>query len=285
MIIKTYEFNNCDVIEYSLVIPVYNQGNIIVKHLNSYICNTIKPFEIILILDYCSDNSEDNIIKYLNNYKNVNDDFIKILLFRTEEPLFETKCDNIGFKLSSGKYCLEIQADMEITELGYNVHMTKPFNILDNVIAVSGRCAHNLYRRGGIGKLNRNIEKSIEELNIDRNIFYVYETCNRGPLLIDKAKLIELNYLDENIYYLDNSDHDLMARAYLEKQYICGYVPINFNSFLYNGSTRNNKCKNSYYNSINAIKKRELDKIYKENNKLPLYKKIWKNKKEEKYNI
>tara|TARA_R110002074_G_scaffold65363_1_gene155431 strand:+ start:4680 stop:5540 length:861 start_codon:yes stop_codon:yes gene_type:complete len=286
MIHKIYKFNtNHTSIDYSIVVPIYNQCDIIVNNLNSYITNTINPFEIILILDYCWDDSEKNIITFLDNYENINKDLMQIVIYKNEEPLFETKCDNIGFKASIGKYCLEIQADMEMTEHGYNLHLTKPFNILNTIIAVSGRCCHNLFTGGGVGKLGRSIEQPIENLRVDKNIFYVYETCNRGPLLIDRSKLIELNYLNDDIYYLDDSDHDLMARAYLEKKYICGYVPINFNSPLSHGSTRNNKCSDQHYNNINITKKRILHQIYKENNKMPYYKSIWKNKPIEKYNI
>jgi glycosyltransferase involved in cell wall biosynthesis len=283
---KIYNFNNTHtVIDYSIVVPIHNQCDIIVNNLNSYIINTINPFEIILILDFCSDKSEENIITFLDKYDNINNDLVQIIIYKTEEPLFETKCDNIGFKSASGKYCLEIQADMEMIEHGYNLHLTKPFKKLDNVIAVSGRCSRNLFRGGGIGKLGLSVEKSIEALNINKNKFYVYETCNRGPLLIDRNKLIELDYLNENIYYLDDSDRDLMARAYLEKKYICGYVPIDFNAPLKHGSTRSNKCKNQHYNHINQSKKRLLHKIYKENNKLPYYKSIWKNKATQVYDI
>ena len=51
---------------------------------------------------------------------------------------------------------------------------------------------------GGIGKLGVLIEKSVSELNIDKNKFYTYETCNRGPLLFDRQKLKQLNYLKEH---------------------------------------------------------------------------------------
>jgi len=50
--------------------------------------------------------------------------------------------------------------------------------------------------------------------------------------------------LDEENYFLDDSDHDLMARAFLEKGYLCGYVPIEFSAPLYVGSTRNNNTYN-----------------------------------------
>ena len=248
---------NIDTIVYSIITPVYNQEDIIVRNIKSYINNTNDNFEIIIILDSCSDNTKENVLNFLKTFKCDNKNFIQIQILETTEPLFETKCDNIGFKLAQGKYLLEIQADMEMTQLGYNTQLTKPFNLLTNVIAVSGRCAHNLYRSGGVGKLGRTIENSIDQLKIEKNIFYTYETCNRGPLLLDKDKVIELNYLDEENYFLDNSDHDLMARAYILKKYICGYVPIDFNAPLENGSTRKQKDEqnmtkfNEYTNKIN----------------------------------
>ena len=139
-----------------------------------------------------------------------------------------------------------------MTMPNYNLYLSKPFNLLNNVFAVSGRCAHNVFRGGGIGKLGHSIETSIESLGLNSNIFYVYETCNRGPLLFHKKKLEELNYLDEKNYHLDNSDHDIMVRAYLEKKYISGYVPINFNSPLVYGSTR----KSDDFKDINDMYKK-----------------------------
>ena len=154
-------FSSTKEIIYSVITPVYNQESIIVENLQSIINNTGDNFEIIIILDFCFDNTEQNIMNFLANYENKVDNFIQITILKNEDkPLFETKCDNIGFKISSGKYCLEIQADMKMVEKEYNLHLTKPFNKIDNVIAVSGRCAHNLFNDNGIGKLGYDIEKS-----------------------------------------------------------------------------------------------------------------------------
>jgi glycosyltransferase involved in cell wall biosynthesis len=253
------EEKNIEII-YSIVTPVFNQEEIIVDNLKSVIMNTLENFEIIVILDFCFDNTEKNLMYFLENYENNIPNFIQITIFKNENiPLFETKCDNIGFKNSVGKYCLEIQADMKMVEYGYNIHLTKPFLLLDNVIAVSGRCAHSLFNGGGIGKLGENCETNIEYLGVDKNKFYVYETCNRGPLLLDREKLKEMGYLDEKEYFLDDSDHDLMARAYLEKKYICGYVPIDFYAPMSLGSTRN--CKNYSYCEEYLINKNEKKRL------------------------
>lgn len=61
---KYYKLNDGEII-YSIVIPIYNQEKIIVKNLQSIILNTIENFEIILILDYCFDNTENNILEFL----------------------------------------------------------------------------------------------------------------------------------------------------------------------------------------------------------------------------
>jgi glycosyltransferase involved in cell wall biosynthesis len=283
---KFYEFNKGEII-YSIVTPIYNQEQIIVKNLLSVIEHTLDNFEIILILDYCFDATEKNIINFFDTYQNKKDNFISLKIFKnTEKPLFETKCDNIGFKNAVGKYCLEIQADMEMTETGYNLHLTKPFEILNNVIAVSGRCAHYLFDHNGVGKLGGLIEKNIEDLKVEKNKFYVLETCNRGPLLLDRKKLAELNYLNEEDYFLDDSDHDLMARAYLEKKLICGYVPINFKAPLVNGSTRNNINYNYCPEYLtNRNEKLRLDQISRTKLGLRKYSNIWEKRKMVTYDI
>lgn len=273
-------YNQTTDIIYSVVTPVYNQESIIVENLQSIINHTSGNFEIIMILDFCFDKTEQNIMNYLSNYANKVDNFIQITIFKNEEkPLFETKCDNIGFKYSSGKYCLEIQADMKMIESGYNLQLTKPFNAFNNVIAVSGRCAHNLFTEGGIGKLGCYIEKPISKLDVRKDKFYVYDTCNRGPLLIDKTKLEKLNFLNEDEYFLDDSDHDLMARAYIEYGYICGYVAIDFHAPLCLGSTRNN---NNYNNCkeyfINMHEKEVMYSKCKSKMGLNKYRHIWKNR-------
>ena len=247
-LLKEYIYNENirDNIIYSIITPIYNQENIIVNNINSFLKHTLGTFEIILILDFCSDNTETNIINFFDNYKNINNDFYGIRIFKQDKsPIFEASCDNIGFINSYGKYSLEIQADMEMVEIGYNLELSKPFNLFSNVFAVSGRCAHNIFNDNGIGKLGHLIERSIEDINVKKNNFYVFETCNRGPLLFCNKKLKEINFLDEKNYHMENSDHDAMVRAYLSNKYICGYVPINFKSPLNNGSTRKNNTNNN----------------------------------------
>ena len=138
-----------------------------------------------------------------------------------------------------------------------------PFKAVDYVLKETNNKINDIdfdYKDNldGIGKLGINIEKSIKELNVKENNFYIFDTCNRGPLLIDNYKLKQMNYLDERNYFLDNSEHDLMIRARLSKNYICGYFPIDFYAPLKHGSTRNRKIKLNFKNVINLIEFKRL---------------------------
>lgn len=254
---KEYIYNKDNKVTYSVIVPVYNQEKIIIKNIEAILKHTFGLFELIIILDFCNDNSEQNLLDFFNHYTNKNIGFYGVRLFKQENsPIFEASCDNIGFINSYGDFCLEIQSDMEMQVDGYNLKLSKPFTLLNNVFAVSGRCAHNLFGgRGGVGKLGVAIEKPIEQLEVDENLFYVYETCNRGPILFCRKKLEEINFLNEKKFYLDNSDHDAIVRAYLHKGYISGYVPIDFSSPLQDGSTRKKEPKNAYQKINQKYKK------------------------------
>ena len=265
---KIYEDNK---VKYTIVIPVFNQEKIIIKNIISIIRNTLGEYEIIIINDFSSDKTLRLLKNFFNNFQPIYKNFKRIRIIDTSWPLFETKCDNIGFKLSKAKFVLEIQADMQMLIKGYDQILSKPFYKIDNLIAVSGRCAHFFDyndESDGAGKIGINIEKSLKELNVKTNKLYIFDTCNRGPLLIDNSKLMQLNYLDERNYFLDNSEHDLMLRARLLKNYICGYFPIDFHAPLKDGSSRNRKIKINFKNIINFIEFNRLKIIYRKRERL-----------------
>jgi glycosyltransferase involved in cell wall biosynthesis len=270
---RVYLFNTHETPVFSIVTPIYNQESIIVKNIRSILQHTEGFFEVILILDYCFDKTEEYLLNYLDSLE-PRENLIQVRVFKqTGKPLFETKCDNIGFRASMGKYCLEIQADMEMVEPGYNLELEKPFKMFQDILAVSGRCAHDLFGGHGVGKLGERVEHTLESLGIQRGVFYMFDTCNRGPLLLDRAKLEELGFLNEIDFFLDNSDHDLMARAFLEKKYKCGYVPIEFTSPLRDGSTRETNYIDCDEYKINRAERERVSKLC--NSSLEKYRDVW----------
>jgi FkbM family methyltransferase len=225
---------------FSIVIPIHNQEKVIRSHLGAAIRNmTEKPFEVILILDACSDGTKKEVECWISDIIECAHPILltHVVILESSMPLFETAADNLGFFLGEGEYVLEIQADIEITEKGYNMHLLEPFKHIPELLGISGRGCHSLTRTECAGRITRNVEYPMPP-EYQRNLVYIAETCIRGPLLLNKAKLVEMGYLDEKHFFLDNSDHDLFARAYKEKGWTCGYIPIDYISVLDNGSTR-----------------------------------------------
>jgi len=74
------------------------------------------------------------------------------------------------------------------------------------------------------------------------------------------------------------SDHDLFARAYVEHNWICGYVPIDFLALLENGTTRKkrDKLNQEYYDKFSNETKNNNGFISKNINNIP-YRDIIKN--------
>jgi hypothetical protein len=196
------------------------------------------------------------------------------LVLKSTIPLFEVAADNLGFFCSRGKYCLEIQADMEMTDEGYNMRLLQPFLLNDNIIGISGRCTHDFTgQRGGVGKLGFDISVKVKDLpNVDADYYYIGETCNRGPLLFDKEKLKTLKYLDEANYFLENDEHDLFARAYVEHGWRCGYVPIDFIALLENGTMRKKRdaLNQEYYDKFRRESTKHDGFLYKNVNTIQI---------------
>ena len=240
--------------EFSVVMPIHNQETIITDNLNSVLKHMDGTFEMILVVDACSDQTLERILDWVEQPKPQS--LTRLVVILSVTPLFETAADNIGFRLAKSPYILEIQADMLMTEKGFNRILERPFKRNENVIGVSGRCAHDFLQTTCIGKLGQLVEQPYDPALSQTN-FYVFGTCNRGPLLLHKEKVQALGYLDEANYFLDNSDHDLFARAFKKKSWICGYVPIEFLSPLVDGSTRKprDSLNQLFYNDYKLTKK------------------------------
>lgn len=202
LIYESYS-NNQTSIDLSIVVPIYNQEAIIYNNLVSILEHTKDTdYEIIIILDSCSDSSESIVLDIFKKELTTKYIFLKhIVILKSYITLFETAADNVGFICSQGQYILEIQADIEMTESGYNKKLLIPFLKNNRIIGISGRCCHSFKWEQeliAIGKVGYNYDKCVANIKgIDTNHYYIYETCNRGPLMFDKSKLSKLGYLDE----------------------------------------------------------------------------------------
>jgi len=244
----------------SLILTVHNKGFLLPLVLESIKKYTIGNYELIIVLDGCSDNSESISFDFKNKNKNL---CIEIL----EAPdVFETKANNIGLRKSSGDISIIIQDDMVINELNWNNRLLKPFSVFDDVFAVTANCAHNWELNPNSKHLNSEIITDYEwsdilnhvdhanRNNTSRDQFSIRQCVNRGPLAINNIDLKCLNYLDESFAPLDMDDHDLCFRSkVLNKVVGCYWIDYisepNWGGTRINGSPANWQLRSNQKNT------------------------------------
>lgn len=151
--------------EISYVIPVFNQEQIIRRNLSSLVLNARSTFELILIDDNSSDSTFTQVIDFLESPElRACKRWTKIIVVQFRRQYFETMCDHVGIMRSSAKYVIEIQADMDIVEDGFDLKLVRALQSDPQLFIVSGRGVMNFadiaYSYGKFGGSEASIGKS-----------------------------------------------------------------------------------------------------------------------------
>lgn len=234
---------------HSLILTVHNKDFILLKVLESIKKYTTNNYELIVVLDGCSDASESILDNFIGENKS-----LKIKKIYTPD-VFETKANNAGLKEAVGDKVIIIQDDMIINEDDWNIRLQKPFDEFNDVFAVTASSTFN-YRFNQSSKhiqLKPEVDREIGDCwsdiftyeshinrsqGLSRNIFAVRNNVCRGPLMIDHADLVKLNYFDEIFEPQDQDDADLCYRAFKELGKIVGAYWIDYISDISWGGTR-----------------------------------------------
>jgi glycosyltransferase involved in cell wall biosynthesis len=226
---------------FSLVMPIHNQAGIVKNILTSLVINTLGSYEMILILDGCRDSTRQEVLDWIRETSRPAN-LYKIYVHENPTGIFETSCDNQGFVISRGEFIVEIQADMQMLTMGYNLALAVPMVLFEDLIAVSGRCCHGLNVKTpshNVGKVGMKTDTPHGLPSFDWfNRVVLSHTVNRGPLALRRSMVEQLGYLDEEHYVLGNDEHDLFSRAWVGRQWRTGFVPVEVYSPQHWGSTR-----------------------------------------------
>lgn len=220
----------------TIILTIFNKEKIIKDILMSLFTNSSTNInEYIFILDGCVDNSEiilKDEIKKLINIK------YKILY---ADNVFEIKANNLGLKEVSNEYAIIVQDDMLIKEKDWDKRLILPIKQYTDIWAVTARTSCTLNLKGEWinlkeGPVGHNFDKNI---NYPRNIAYVGQVINRGPLLVKMDVIKKLGYLDENLPgCIGCDDADLCFKAFKNHGLRCCSFWIGYYSPLEWGSTR-----------------------------------------------
>lgn len=228
----------------SIVLTVHNKGFLIGSVLESIKKNTTGLYELIIVIDGCTDNSKIIIDDFCKKNKN-----IKTIIIETPD-IFETKANNVGLSMVNSEIAIIVQDDMILNEYDWNKRLTKPFYDFDDVFAVTANCAHNWVINPSSKHINSDVDNDYEwsdilfhvdhanRNTIGRDIFGIRQSVNRGPLALNYADLKKLNFFDEQFAPLDMDDHDLCYRMMREIGKVVGCYWIDYISKPEWGGTR-----------------------------------------------
>jgi glycosyltransferase involved in cell wall biosynthesis len=105
---------------WTLVMPAFNQEENILTVLDKIYKMACYPFEIILIDDGFSDKTLKNMKEFCFNLNKFNKKIVTSTIIHNKLPIFETACDNQGFKLAKAQFIIEVQADIHIEERDFD---------------------------------------------------------------------------------------------------------------------------------------------------------------------
>lgn len=127
--------------EISIVIPVFNQAENIVSVLEGVANSTTLRFELILVDDASTDETESVISDFLARAEERGDvpNLVSARLFQFSESQFETACDAFGIETADARYVIELQADMTLGDRGYDARLVLAMKQHQDLIAISGR--------------------------------------------------------------------------------------------------------------------------------------------------
>jgi len=127
-------------IELSIVLPVFNQDQIITRVLENLASSISLCSELIIINDGSEDETQLIILNFFDNLgREKFPNLVKVNLYSLKFSRFETYCDDFGIRMSQSKYCLEVQADMFISDVGFDKRMLAFMQAFPDIVVLSGR--------------------------------------------------------------------------------------------------------------------------------------------------
>jgi len=168
------------------------------------------------------------------------------------EPLYEPAADALGLRLASAGLVALAQVDTRLRAPGWFEALRAPLDARGDVVAVSARDAHQWWSRDDCGRAwaspaaaaayfadpRRHARKAcaVKGADLPPGAFAVRDTANRGPLLLRKRYVDALGGLDDACFFDGGDEHDLFARAFVERGWVVGAA--NAGPFLHAKETR-----------------------------------------------
>lgn len=194
----------------SVVIPVYNTGQILNETVDSVLSQTYDKFEIIIVDDGSTDNTAE-IIKSLERKDT------RIKYHCQSNTGLPAKGRNVGVELSKGDYIAFLDHD----DLWFSNKLEKQINVVNQDENI-GLVNTNAFLMYGNQKTKNQIFYGLKEGYFSENNLFPYNTIVQSTSLIYKEAFYEIGKLNEDPDLKAIEDYDLWLRLY--KKYPCYFI-------------------------------------------------------------
>ena len=123
---------------FTIVMPTFNHESNIADSLEAAANSASCPFDCILV----DDGSEDGTVERARAFFESRPSPLvaRATIVHNPVPVYETACDNLGFTLAETEVIVEVQADIQIREQGFDALMLQGRSSSPLPSAISGRC-------------------------------------------------------------------------------------------------------------------------------------------------
>lgn len=204
--------------ELTVGVPLFNRGPDVASFLRNIVQSVTSPFILLL----CDDSSSDDTLIRVNEFfssLHYSGNLVEVQIYSSPVQRFESYLDNFMLDLTKTDYFIEIQADMIISELGFDQKLVQAASTYSDLIALSGRGCHTFLevQESFSDSLNTPIAQS---LSVGMYLYLMIRRITKRFLLfcfgrsrVENQTVLENVFSAESYLRIDPNNFILTGRA------------------------------------------------------------------------
>lgn len=233
----------------SVVIPTYNSADFIRNTLSQLRAQIFKEFEVVVVNDGSSDNTQDEISKFIDSNKDLN---IK-LFYQKNKGIAGAR--NRGILEAQGRYIAFLDHD----DIWYPLKLKKCMEVFQKHPEIDLVCHSELMREQS-GKIIKTLPHGPNVAEMSRSLLFKGNCLSTSATVVKKAVLSKVGLFKEGPEFSTVEDYDLWIR--LSKAHKFYFINDILGEYIINGRNASCNLEIHYCNQARVIKEnfKERDK-------------------------